>query len=325
MKNIGSFLLSVELKDMKKKILAILPISIGGRLTTNSIIDGYRQNDCEVTVYDELFDNNLEEVLKNDYSQIVGYDFSGLKIKIDNGLKIPSVNYFSDDIRSKTSGPEWEKYLPYLEDDDNYTFYWDKVLTEYENFKNICYLPHFVNFDIYKDNGQEPKFDIMFAGRLDTDYRLSFFEELFTKLPHLKFAWYAIGKHYEDAKKRAKIPEIIDVCYQGFIDNEEDMAKAINNTKIVFNMNSQGISSLNYRTFQTVACKRLLISDYREELALFDGVMPFYEDFSDLIFKIESYLENKEAYKKVVEECYNIASKSHNSKDCVRYMLKVVK
>ena len=307
----------------KKKVLAILPISIGGRLTTNSIIDGYRQNGCAVTVYDELFDNNLNELLKEDFSQIIGYDFSGLKIKIDNNLRIPSVNYFSDDIRSKTSGPEWEKYLPYLENDDNYTFYWDKVLTSYENFKNIHYLPHFVNFDIYKDNGQEPEFDIMFAGRLDTDYRLSFFEELFTKLPHLKFAWYAIEKHYEDAKKRAKIPEIIDLCYQGFIDNEEDMARAINNAKIVFNMNSQGISSLNYRTFQTVACKRLMISDYREELALFDGSMPFYEDFSDLIFKIESYLENKEAYKRVVDDCYDIAFKSHNSKDCVRYMLKI--
>ncbi|MCM1003449.1 MAG: glycosyltransferase [Candidatus Gastranaerophilales bacterium] len=307
----------------KKKVLAILPISIGGRLTTNSIIDGYRQNGCAVTVYDELFDNNLNELLKEDFSQIIGYDFSGLKIKIDNKLEIPSVNYFSDDIRSKTSGPEWEKYLPYLEDNDNYTFYWDKELTRYETFKNIHYLPHFVNFDIYKDNGQEPEFDIMFAGRLDTDYRLSFFEELVTKLPHLKYAWYAIGKHYEDARNRAKIPEIIDLCYQGFIDNEEDMARAINNAKIVFNMNSQGISSLNYRTFQTVACKRLMISDYRDELALFDGSMPFYEDFSDLIFKIESYLENKDAYNRVVEDCYNIASKSHNSKDCVRYMLKV--
>ncbi len=309
----------------KKNILAILPISIGGRLTTNSIIDGCRQNKCQVTVYDELFDSNLNELLKNDYDLILGYDFSGLKIKIDNNLKMPSINYFSDDIRSKTSGPEWEKYLPYLEDDDNYTFYWDKILTSYENFKNIHYLPHFVNFDIYKDNEQEPEFDIMFAGRLDTDYRLSFFEELFTKLPHLKFAWYAIGKHYEDARNRAKIPEIIDLCYQGFIDNEKDMARAINNTKIVFNMNSQGISSLNYRTLQTVACKRLMISDYREELALFEGSMPFYEDFSDLLFKIEAYLENKDAYKKVVENCYDIAHKNHNSKDCVRYMLKVVK
>ena len=309
---------------MKQKILAILPISIGGRLTTSSIIDGYKQNGCDVTVYDELFDKNLSEILKKDYDQIIGYDFSGLKIKVDNNLQIPSVNYFSDDIRSKTSGPEWEKYLPYLEADGNYTFYWDRILTSYENFKNIHYLPHFVNFDIYKDFGTEPEFDIMFAGRLDTDYRLSFFEELVLKLPELKIAWYAIERHYEDAKKRSKYPEIIDLCYRGFIDNEKNMAKAINNSKIVFNINSQVISSLNYRTIQTVACKRLLISDYREELDLFEGNLPFYEDFSDLIFKIESYLEDRNAYNTVVEKCYNIAKHSHNSKDCVRYMLKTV-
>ena len=307
----------------KNKILAILPISIGGRLTTSSIIDGFRQNGCVVRVFDELFDKNPDDYLDDDYDFIVGYDFSGLKIKIDNNLPWRSLNYFSDDIRSKASGPEWEKYLPYLENDDNYTFYWDKVLTEYENFKNINYLPHFVNFEIYKDMDIEPEFDVMFAGRLDTDYRLSFFEELITKLPDLKIAWYAIDKHYEDAKKRAKYPELITLCYQGFIDNEKDMAKAINNAKIVFNMNSQGISSLNYRTFQTVACKRLMLSDYREELALFDGHMPFYEDFSDLVFKIESYLEDKEAYQKVVEKCYDVAKMSHNSKDCTRYMLKV--
>ena len=307
----------------KNKILAILPISIGGRLTTSSIIDGFRQNGCVVRVFDELFDKNPDDYLDDDYDFIVGYDFSGLKIKIDNNLPWRSLNYFSDDIRSKASGPEWEKYLPYLENYDNYTFYWDKVLTEYENFKNINYLPHFVNFEIYKDMEIEPEFDVMFAGRLDTDYRLSFFEELITKLPDLKIAWYAIDKHYEDAKKRAKYPELITLCYQGFIDNEKDMAKAINNAKIVFNMNSQGISSLNYRTFQTVACKRLMLSDYREELALFDGHMPFYEDFSDLVFKIESYLEDKEAYQKVVEKCYDVAKMSHNSKDCTRYMLKV--
>ena len=46
-----------------KKILAILPISIGGRLTTSSIIDGFRQNDCEVVVFDELFDENFQEII----------------------------------------------------------------------------------------------------------------------------------------------------------------------------------------------------------------------------------------------------------------------
>ena len=310
---------------MKKKVLAILPVSIGGRLTTNSIIDGYKQNNCDVVVFDELIGQNIGKILEQDFDQIIGYDFSPLKIKVDNKLNFPCVCYFSDDIRSKTSGPEWEKYLPYLENDDVYTFYWDKVLTGYETFKNIYYLPHFVNFEIYKNFGCEPKYDLMFAGRLDTDYRLSFFEELVLKLPDLKIAWYAIDRHFEDAKKRSRYPEIFDVCYKGFIDNEEDMAKAINNTKIVFNMNSQGISSLNYRTFQTVACKRLMISDYREELSLFEGNMPFYEDFSDLLFKIESYLENKQAYNTIVENCYQIAKNNHNSMDCVKYMLDVVK
>ena len=170
------------MKTENKKILAILPISIGGRLTTNSIIDGFRQNGCNVTVFDELFDKNLDTVLEKEYDFIAGYDFSGLKIKIDNKLNILSINYFSDDIRSKTSGPEWDKYIQYLENDDNYTFYWDKQLTEYETFKHIHYLPHFVNFEIYKDMGIEPQFDLMFAGRLDSDYRLSFFEELILKL-----------------------------------------------------------------------------------------------------------------------------------------------
>ena len=304
-----------------KKILAILPISIGGRLTINSIINGYKQNGYNVTVYDELFNDNLDLILKKDYDQILGYDFSGLKIKVGNSLKIPSVNYFSDDIRSTASGPDWEKYLPYLEDNDNYTFYWDKVLTSYENFKNLHYLPHFVDFEIYKDLNIEPKYDIMFAGRLDTDYRLSFFEELVSKLPDLKFAWFAIDRHYKDAKNRARNPEIIENSYRGFIDNEYDMAKAINNTKIVFNMNSQGISSLNYRTFQTIACKRLLISDYREELSLFEGHMPFYED---LIFKIESYLDDDNAYNQVVENCYKIAKNNHNSRICVGYMINIM-
>ena len=123
--------------SMKKKILAILPISIGGRLTINSIIDGYTQNGCDVTVYDELFNSNPETFLQNKYDQILGYDFSGLKIKIDNNLKIPSVNYFSDDIRSKTSGPEWEKYLPYLEDENKKTFYCDKGFCSCEYFANF--------------------------------------------------------------------------------------------------------------------------------------------------------------------------------------------
>ena len=53
--------------------------------------------------------------------------------------------------------------------------------------------------------------------------------------------------------------------------------------------------------------------------------MPFYEDFSDLLFKIESYILDKEAYNKVVDECYKIAYSFHNSKTSAKYILKTVK
>jgi hypothetical protein len=36
-------------------------------------------------------------------------------------------------------------------------------------------------------------------------------------------------------------------------------------------------------------------------------------------------LEDKDAYRQVVEGCYNIALRNHNSKDCVRFMLKTIK
>lgn len=304
-------------------VLAIMPVSIGGRLTTSSMIDGFRQNGFVVDVFDELYDKDFS--INKNYKFIIGYDFSPIKIKVDNKLDLPLIAYFSDCIRSRTSGPEWKKYLPYLEDRTNHIFYWDKELVKEENLQNIHYMPHFVNFDIYKDFQKESEFDVMFAGRLDTDYRLNFFEELVNKLPNIKFCWYAINRHYEDAKKRSKYPNLIEKIYQGFIDNEEDMAKAINNSRIVFNMHSQGKSNLNYRTFQTVACKRLLISDYREELDLFAENIPYYKDVNDLAQKIMFYLKNPNEYKSTTQKVYEIGLKNHNSKDCVIQMLELIK
>ena len=63
-----------------KKILAILPVSIGGRLTTSSIVDGFRQNGFETVVFDELKNEDFSNFLSNDYDFITGYDFSPIKL-----------------------------------------------------------------------------------------------------------------------------------------------------------------------------------------------------------------------------------------------------
>ena len=299
------------------KILGILPESIGGRLTTSSILDGFTMLGHSVTIFDELKDSYQ---LSNDYDLIVGYDFSALKIKKDNNLTMKSVNYFSDEIRNRTSGPYWQELLSELDKDDNYTFYWDRELIKQEKFKNIFYLPHFVNTNIYKSLGLKADCDVMFAGRLDTDYRLNMIVDLVESLD-VRFRWYAIERHYKDALSRVKNKETIEKIYSGFIDNEKDMSDAINKSKIVINMNSQGVSSLNYRTMQTIACGKLLISDNRDELDLFDNKIPVYENCDELKNKIMYYLENSDEYNKITQYCQDVCIKKYNSISGVNYII----
>ena len=303
------------------KILGILPISIGGRLTTSSILDGFRQLGHTVIVYDELKDDYC---LNDSYDLIVGYDFSPVKLKRDYNLSMKCVAYFSDEIRNRTSGPHWKELLEDLERDDVYTFYWDRELVKQENFKNLFYLPHFVNTEIYKNKDIPIESDVMFAGRLDTDYRLNMIVDLVENLG-VSFKWYAIERHYQDALKRVKNKQTIEKIYSGFIDNEIDMADAINKTKIIINMNSQGVSSLNYRTMQTLACKRLLISDERKELDLFDNKIPIYKNSEDLKEKILFYLHNEQEYSRVTEYCEKICREKYSSRQGVKYILDKIK
>lgn len=302
-------------------ILGILPISIGGRLTTSSILDGFRQLGHTVVVYDELKDNYS---LENNYDLIVGYDFSPVKLKRDYNLSMKCVAYFSDEIRNRTSGPYWKELLEDLDRDDVYTFYWDRELVKQENFKNLFYLPHFVNTEIYKNKDIPIESDVMFAGRLDTDYRLDMITSLAEALG-VSFKWYAIERHYQDALSRAKNKQLIEKIYSGFIDNEIDMADAINKSKIVINMNSQGVSSLNYRTMQTVACKRMLISDKRQELDLFDNKIPTYENKEVLKEKILFYLNNEQEYNRITEYCEMICREKYSSRQGVKYILDKIK
>lgn len=302
-----------------KKILAIMPVSIGGRLTTSSFIDGFIQNGYKVIVFDELKNDKIQNFLNFEFEYIIGYDFSPVKIKIDNNIKIPLIAYFSDDIRKKTSGVGYDKYIKFIKNKDIFVFYWDRELAKKEN---LFYQPHFVNCEIYHDF-KTPLNDVLFMGRLDTDLRLKTYLELNKLLPDISFRWYAIKRHFEDALKRCNENDkkIIQNTYCGFIDNEIDMAKIINESKIVYNINAQGLSSLNYRTIQTLACKRLIISDKRKELDLFNNIIPTYDNINDLASKIKFYLNNKEEYNKIIDKSYGFILKNHSSKICVKNML----
>ncbi len=316
-------------------ILGILPESIGGRLTISSIFDGFVQNNCRVVIFDKLFDKpeKFSEIVKQEnFDYIAGYDFAGLKYKIDYNLDTKSINYFSDVIEDNHSGAYWKDYYKYLYEKDNYTFYWDEMLYEKKKaeIKNLFYMPHFVNTEIYHNFNNNPEFDIMFAGRLDSDFRLNSVIDLMKHFKDKKFAWFAIEKHFLDALSRLADEEeknILKKNYQGFIDSEEKMAKAINNTKIVFNFNAQGLSSLNYRTIQTLTCERLLISDDRlEARKLFkeNESIVIFKSMDELKDKIQFYLNNENEYKIITKNARELIVNNHSSKVCVKKMLDLI-
>lgn len=317
------------------KILAILPASIGGRLTMQSIFDGFAQNGFDVFLFDKLKDDEkkLRQLCKEqEFDFLVGYDFAGLKIKVDNELQIKTINYFSDVIEDNHSGNYWQEYYKYLKEDDNYTFYWDKelYLEKKDEISNLFYQPHFVNTEVYKNFNSCPQYDIMFAGRIDTDFRLRSLLELMAHFEDKKFAWYAIEKHFEDAKSRVNNSAeraLLEKNYRGFISTEEQMAQAINNAKIFFNFNAQGISSLNYRTFQVMSCERVMFSDDRLEAhTLFspDNDIVIYNNLDDLKSKIEIYLNNKDLYFETAKAARKSILKNHSSLKSVKNMLDMI-
>ena len=323
----------MPVKKEKYDIIGILPLSIGGRLTMSSIFTGFVNLGHNLIIFDEL-NRPIEELLnlfdEKNYDFILGYDFSALKIKIDHALDINCINYFSDVIEDDHSGSDWREYYKFLNDSDNYTFYWDKKLCESQKkqIKNIFYLPHFVNTDIYANLGFEPEYDVMFAGRLDTDFRLDTTIRLMQKFEEQGFAWYAIRKHFDDAISRRPEHEcLIRKCYRGFIDTEKKMAIAINKAKIVFNFNQQGVGSLNYRTFQTMACERLLLSDYRREVDdLFtqgENII-CYSNIDDLESKIKFYLENETERQKIAKASRAFVVEKYSSNIGVQKMIEMI-
>lgn len=294
-----------------KKILAILPESIGGRLTMTSLFKGFEKCGFELTIIDKL-DSKAKESVKsldiNDYEFLLSYDFVAIEFKTDLGLKLRTVNYFSDVIESDCSGKYWKKYYDKLLDRDNLVFYWDKNLSEKagKNIANLHYLPHCVNVEIYKNKNIATEYDVMFAGRLTYGTRVDRFLGLLKSLPSVKFALYCFPKHLESVCE--KLPEddaeLLHSAYKGFIDTEAKMSDAINTSKVVINFTSQGESSLNYRLFQVLACEKLLLTDYRqelEELFIPNKDIIFYKDDIELVEKIKDYFKNPDSYKEIIQ------------------------
>jgi hypothetical protein len=91
----------------------------------------------------------------------------------------------------------------------------------------------------------------------------------------------------------------------------EDMVKAINSYKIHFNKNMA--NDVNYRNFETIGCKIPLITNYNSaynDLGFKDGEnCMIYNNYNELIDKINILLKNEDILKSVSEKGYELSIK----------------
>ena len=90
------------------------------------------------------------------------------------------------------------------------------------------------------------------------------------------------------------------------------MVKSINSYKIHFNRNIS--DDINFRTFETMGCKPLLLTNYTpglEELFIIGENIVVYKDRFDLIDKIKYYLENDKQREEMIIKGYDHVKSNH--------------
>lgn len=298
-----------------KKILFITPVSIAGTLIINGLKEGFRQLGHQVLSFD-VRKIDEECVVKFQPDLVIGYDYvhfvDDKAENIISNLKIPVVHYFADDPLSNYAHSGDLSLFDKLSNSDGIVFCWDKEYLKV--FKNICYyLPLGVNPFAYEHENKEKKDSIVFVGRPLTLRRLGFICEILKTYPE-KLEIYSYEKHFETSIEQIREYGLLNEnqineykkTFKGYLKTENELADIYSKSAICLNITlNQGISSMNYRVFEVLACGGFLLTDYIEDTArefLPDIDAVYYNDKEELLEKIDFYLNNPLLRDKVVKQ-----------------------
>ncbi len=273
---------------------------------------------------------------------ILGYDYSFLTDENCKNLVLNSeckdfAFYFADEPKSKFAlgdNSELHEELCNLNATVN-VFIWDRnFLHEFPskpNFKN-----HFLALAVspirYAADFSQYNYEISFVGRPLTDKRQKILCELI-KVFKNKISLFCYEKHFLKSLEEISSKNLLDDedfniysnCWKGFIKKENELANICNSSKINLNITEQGKSSLNYRVFEVLASGGFLLTDERADIERYFEVskqLETYKNTTDLIDKIEFYLQNLNISQRIAQlgrlECYE----NHNFVRRAKLILK---
>jgi hypothetical protein len=248
----------------------------------------------------------------------------GPPIDLFTYLDIPSVSIFYDsplDIRVFDSS--FETWHPL----NSYFFIWDSHFVDEMKklgMKKSYYMPIGTNTKRFKklpyNEEDAVKFgaDVSFVGSYTPKRELILRSLLNSNLKLV--VW---GYEWENANDKR-----FRKCIRGIADNESELAKIYNYSKVNINITvDQGISSLNMRVFDCMACGGFLISDYKSDFeTLFDTEKEIvtYRTLEELPTLVSYYLQNEVERKEKAKLCRQRVLADHTYKNRIDFILKTL-
>jgi spore maturation protein CgeB len=201
---------------------------------------------------------------------------------------------------------------------------WDKFHAEDMKklgFKKVHYMPiaantkRFKKLDFNEDDAREYGADVSFVGS-----RTLKRERVLSALTDFDLAIW--GYDWENAAD-----ERLRECARGAADNENELVKVYNHSKININVTvDQGVSSLNMRVFDCMASGGFLISDYKQDFdSLFDkGEAVAFRELDELPRMVKRYLERAEERMAIAEKGRLRVAADHSYSKRIEFIMNLL-
>ncbi|MFA6450628.1 MAG: glycosyltransferase [bacterium] len=274
----------------------------------------------------EALRNNLPDlIIAYGCNNIISFQIeTGAPVDLFTYLDIPSVSIFYDSpLDNRIFDGAFEAWHP----ENNYFFIWDHHFTDEMKkigIKKSYYMPIGTNIRRFKKlpyNEEDAKkygADVSFVGSYTTKR-----EFMLRKLLDCKFNLVVWGYDWENAHDTR-----FRDCIRGVADNESDLAKVYNYSKVNINLTvDQGISSLNMRVFDCMACGGFLISDYKKDFdTLFDREKETvtFKTIDELPDLVGYYLTHEEERKEKAKLGRQRVLADHTYKNRVEFILETL-
>jgi len=245
------------------------------------------------------------------------------KVDLFTYLGIPSVCIHYDDPLDKRI---FEICYDAFDIENHYFFVWDRhYVGELKKlgYDKSYFMPIASNIRRFKklksDEEDRKKFgaDVSFVG----SYTIK--REMILKALLDRFDLKIWGYEWE----KARDPRFKN-CIMGIADNEKDLAKVYNYSKININITvDQGIGSLNMRVFDCMASGGFLISDYKsdfEELFDIEKETVTFKTLDELPGLVDYYLNNEEKRKEIARNARKKVLAEHSYMNRINFILETL-